>query len=154
MVHRKDTNRFRLDIFGSGPLESLLRSRLRALDLEGLVEIHGFVERRTLVAAMLAADIFCVPSRYEACPMVLMEGMALGKPVIAFNLPFSVEFLRGYEALLASSEADYADKLSFLIKSRPERIALGSKLKERAKNFSPTKMAEAYKTIYEELIRR
>jgi glycosyltransferase involved in cell wall biosynthesis len=151
LVVRLGVRNFKLHIFGSGPLETALRGRLRSSGMENFVQMHGFVQHKDLINAMAASDIVCVPSRYEACPIVLMETMTLGKPVLAFDLPFSQEFLRGHDMLLAVDEADYSQKLSHLINTRADRIRLGQALKIRSKEFAQHKIALAYKSLYEQL---
>jgi glycosyltransferase involved in cell wall biosynthesis len=151
LVDRLGVRNFKLHVYGSGPLESALKSKLSSSGMENFVQIHGFVQHNILINAMAASDIVCVPSGYEACPVVLMEAMTLGKPVLAFNLPFSQEFLKGYEMLLAVNKADYSQKLSHLINTRTDRIRLGQAMKFRSKEFTQYKVAFAYKSLYEEL---
>lgn len=80
-----------------------LRPRLRVLiageghlrpELEALVERHGLApvvslpgNRDDLGQIMAAADLLAMPSRWEGVPMVLLEALARGLPVVGTRIP-------------------------------------------------------------------
>jgi glycosyltransferase involved in cell wall biosynthesis len=73
--------RMKLRIMGSGELEAALKETLSSC-LEQ-VEFLGFKDWRELPAAYAAADVLCVPSRYDGWGLVVPEGLAAGLPVIS-----------------------------------------------------------------------
>jgi len=73
----------RLLIAGKGPLEADLEVRSRAL---GLVEQVLFLGFQEYIRPFLSSiDIFLLSSRWEGFGYVLVEAMAAGKPVVAFD---------------------------------------------------------------------
>lgn len=66
---------------GSGPLEQALRDRARATGVDDHVLFLG--RRNDVPDLMGAADVFCLPSRFEGHPLVALEAMAAGLPVVA-----------------------------------------------------------------------
>lgn len=69
---------------GDGPLRDPLRERIARHGLEGTVRLLG---RRTDVPDLLAAaDLFVLPSRFEGLPLVVLEAMAAGLPVVATRI--------------------------------------------------------------------
>lgn len=71
----------RFVIVGEGPLRGELERRIAESGLDGRVTLAGY---RTDVYSLLATfDLFVLPSVREGLPMVLLEGMAAGKPVVA-----------------------------------------------------------------------
>jgi glycosyltransferase involved in cell wall biosynthesis len=68
-----------LDIVGEGPLEGALRARAAGLP----VRFHGAQPPARVAELMRAADVFVLPSRFENLPVVLLEAMACGLPVVA-----------------------------------------------------------------------
>ncbi|WOI58394.1 glycosyltransferase [Palleronia sp. LCG004] len=71
----------RLDIVGDGPDRALLEDRARPLG--DRVRFLGY-RRQDEVAGMLnETDIFVLPSFAEGVPVVLMEALAAGRPVVA-----------------------------------------------------------------------
>ena len=68
----------RLTIAGSGPLAAALRARSAPN-----VSFAGAVPRRELGAFYRSADLLVAPSISEALPMVILEALAAGTPVVA-----------------------------------------------------------------------
>ena len=71
----------RLRIVGEGELRSSLERKLGPVSER--VEFVGFKDWRELPAEYAAADVLCVPSRYDGWGLVVPEGLAAGLPVIA-----------------------------------------------------------------------
>jgi glycosyltransferase involved in cell wall biosynthesis len=75
-----------LDIAGTGPDEAQLR-RLAESVAPGRVRFHGLVDKAEVQRLMLAASVVVVPSRwYENQPMVVLEALAHGVPVVGSAL--------------------------------------------------------------------
>jgi glycosyltransferase involved in cell wall biosynthesis len=64
---------------GSG-MEATLRRQVREAGLEGTVLFLGF--RRDVVRLMRAADLCLMPSRHDVMPLVAVEAMMLGCPLV------------------------------------------------------------------------
>ena len=73
-------------IVGDGPLHDSLRDAARDLGVEDSVEFTGSVGQDDIAAHYRNADLFCLPSLREGVPVVLMEAMASGVPVIASRI--------------------------------------------------------------------
>ncbi|MDJ0322650.1 glycosyltransferase [Cryobacterium sp. PH31-AA6] len=78
-VHRT-TPTTRLVLVGDGPLKSELEALIASLGLEGSVILTG--EQRNPHAIMAAADCFALSSDYEGQPMVILEALVLGLPIV------------------------------------------------------------------------
>lgn len=74
-----------LVLMGTGPLEEQLKSEARACGVEDLVIFAGHVSNPFPVIAQ--GSCFLLSSDYEGQPMVLLEALTLGKPVIATDIP-------------------------------------------------------------------
>ena len=68
-------------IAGEGSQKQALLSRIRDAGLEGTVIVAGF--RTDAQSIVQACDLFVLPSLNEPFGLVILEAMALGKPVIA-----------------------------------------------------------------------
>lgn len=73
--------RLHLVIMGSGPLRQRLEQLRDDLGLQGRAHFLGWVE--DLISAMAALDLFVLSSHYEGLGVVLLEALALGRPVIS-----------------------------------------------------------------------
>jgi glycosyltransferase involved in cell wall biosynthesis len=90
---RLDVPNVRLRIVGDGPLRESLRQQLTALSER--VEFVGFRDWHELPREYAAADVLCVPSRYDGWGLVVPEGLAAGLPVIATDrMGAALEFVR------------------------------------------------------------
>jgi glycosyltransferase involved in cell wall biosynthesis len=72
-----------LEIVGDGPDRDRLEARSAELGLGERVRFTGAVGRDRIRERYEAADAFCLSSFAEGVPVVLMEAMALERPVIA-----------------------------------------------------------------------
>jgi glycosyltransferase involved in cell wall biosynthesis len=153
LFHDLGMSNFHLDIFGSGPLEHSLNRYVARNGLETLVSLNGFVSRERLLPSLAESDIVCIPSLYEACPLLMIEAMCLGKPIVAFDLPFARELLgaSAYE-LLGHGSVGFASVLRHLMDSDERRLQLGGLLRANAKRFDCRKIALEYCSIYNELV--
>ncbi len=75
-----------LDIAGTGPDEGALRELATSI-APGRVRFHGLVDKTEVQRLMLSAAVVVVPSRwYENQPMVVLEALARGVPVVGSAL--------------------------------------------------------------------
>jgi glycosyltransferase involved in cell wall biosynthesis len=71
-------------VAGKGPSRKLIEDRIKELRIQNNVKLAGFVPDEQLPVYYDAADIFMLPSASgEGLPLVLLEAMACGLPVIA-----------------------------------------------------------------------
>ncbi len=75
----------RLIIFGDGPERAALLAQIHRFGLKDRVALPGFVDNP--YAAMARASLCVLSSAYEGLPGVLIEAMALGRPVVATDAP-------------------------------------------------------------------
>ncbi|ERK72582.1 glycosyltransferase [Leifsonia aquatica] len=85
----------RLVIVGDGPLAGELEALIAELGLDGAAFLTGM--QRNPHAIMAKADCFVLSSDYEGQPMVILEALVLGLPIV------TVEFASAKNALPAGS---------------------------------------------------
>jgi colanic acid/amylovoran biosynthesis glycosyltransferase len=82
----------RCRLIGDGEDEARLRERISAAGLDGIVSLDGRRTRNEVIAAIGEADLLVAPSvvasngKREGIPVVLMEAMSCGLPVVASRL--------------------------------------------------------------------
>ncbi|GAA2400242.1 hypothetical protein GCM10010191_04220 [Actinomadura vinacea] len=74
-----------LHIFGSGARRDRLRRLITELGLTGRVVLHA--RTPDLAGEMERASVYVLSSRFEGMPMVIIEAMSKGLPVVAFDCP-------------------------------------------------------------------
>lgn len=72
----------------------LLKQYVEKHNLKQYVQFLGDIPLKRDVARILASsDIYVHPSKVEAAPLAILEAMASGLPILAFNLPFYSGYL-------------------------------------------------------------
>lgn len=125
-----------LTILGDGPLRGDLEAAIAARGLTGVVRLAGWADETAVREALAAAQVLILPSFAEGLPVVVMEAMAAGRPVIATAIAGVPELLRaGREGwLVAAGDAEaLAEAIRNLAETPPERLAaMGADARARA----------------------
>jgi glycosyltransferase involved in cell wall biosynthesis len=70
-----------LNIYGDGFQKTYLTEMAAVLELNDIVRFHGF--KPGILEHCSSADILIVPSRWEAGPLVVLEALSRGMPIVA-----------------------------------------------------------------------
>jgi L-malate glycosyltransferase len=127
-----------------------LLARSKELNLNGDVRFLGYwSDTRSLYSA---ADAFVLSSRKEGLPLVLLEAMSAGLPVVATEVGAVVEVIRrDLDGLLVPpASADRLARAMFhLATDEPLRVSLGRAASARVESrFGVRRMAERYLDVY------
>ncbi|MGC9344116.1 MAG: glycosyltransferase, partial [Bacteroidales bacterium] len=80
---KRHEGEFFLRIGGRGTKFRKLKKLAKELGIGDRVSLHGYVPREEVKREMQLANLFILPSRFEAFGVVLIEAMATGCPVIS-----------------------------------------------------------------------
>ena len=142
-----------LRIYGDGPLETELAARSAAPDLAGRVQLMGFTP--DLPQVLHRSEVFVLSSRFEGMPMVLLEAMAAGSAVVAFDCPTGPRQLirHEHEGLLVppNSVDDLAAAIQRVLADQVLRVDLGRNARQRARHFDPTALARRWDALLNNL---
>jgi len=137
-------------VAGEGAERNALAAQIGALGLEDSVALLGF--RADAPALMAAADVFVLPSLAEPFGLVLLEAMALGRPVIATRAGGPLEIVMDGETgflVPPSSPAALAEALKRLITNPALARQMGENGQARFQaQFTVSKMAQATLAVY------
>ena len=75
-----------LTIIGDGPFRSLIEERIQARGVESRVQLCGWCDADTIRHHLITAKCLVVASFAEGLPVVIMEAMALKRPVISTRI--------------------------------------------------------------------
>jgi len=143
----------KLIIHGNGPLSKTVARKIQNYRLTN-VELKGFSRGEQFISSLKRSGFVIIPSYYEACPMILLESMCLGKIPVMFNLPFANEFTEnGKYAILANNVSEMAEKLKVAylksdLKNFSNRIRSFARKKYDIKN-----MVSKYLVLYRKISR-
>lgn len=147
--------RYHLLVVGDGRQAPELAQRAADLGLAGRVHFLGW--RNDVPALLKASDLLVLPSLWEGMPNVVLEAMAAGLAVCAFDVEGVAEVLgaTGERQVVApvGNFAGLAEHLTYML-SRPGMLAhLGLANQRRAAaEFTWERMVSAYEALYESLV--
>ena len=123
-----------LTIVGDGPRRAALEGLVRRYGIAERVRFAGRVGQDEIGAHYAAADVFCLTSFVEGVPVVLMEAMAMGIPVVATRINGIPELIHDGESglLVPPGRADLlAAALGDLLADGTRRDDLGASGRRR-----------------------
>ncbi len=82
----KDIPHFDVVIVGDGPLRSEIEARAKALGVQERIRVTGWMAADKVRDEILASSAMVLPSFAEGLPVVLMEALALERPVITTTI--------------------------------------------------------------------
>ena len=140
-------------IFGSGPEKPRLRSLARDLGVGGSVRLAG--QTRRMGEELAASSLFVLSSRQEGFPMVLLEAMSVGLPVVAFDCPTGpreivTEGVDGYVVPNGNEDA-LAAALAALMADASERRRFGAAALNKAAEFDNASIIARWESLFAEL---
>ena len=74
---------FDVRLVGGGALESGLRASIQSAGLQDRIFLQGGIAHDQLPDWYAAADLFCLSSAHEGCPVVILEALACGVPIVS-----------------------------------------------------------------------
>jgi colanic acid/amylovoran biosynthesis glycosyltransferase len=149
-------------VAGDGPLRSELEALAKDLGLDEKVRFLGWMNQEEVKKWMMTSDILLAPSvtgadgDQEGIPVVLMEAMAMGLPVVStFHSGIPELVIDGVTGLLAPErDSDgLAGKILELIRSEDLAAEMGNRGRDHVReNFDIEKLNLELEGIYQRLM--
>jgi glycosyltransferase involved in cell wall biosynthesis len=140
-------------IAGSGDSERELKVLAEKLGLASRVRFHGWSDP---VSVLSSADVLVLPSRNEGLPLVLLESMQAGFPVIAACVGSVAEIVedRVTGLLVPPDDVDAMTRaLVKLLSSSGLRLRLGAEARTQVSaRFSVSEMICEYDRLYRDVL--
>jgi glycosyltransferase involved in cell wall biosynthesis len=131
LVYKRGRQDVGLVLMGNGDQEKELRALAHDLKLDDYVNFTGWLDRKDLLRYLSVTDIGLSPDPSSAlndrCTMLkTMEYMAMGKPVVAFDLP-ETHYSAQDAALYATPNncEEFADNIEMLLDNAELRQRMG-----------------------------
>jgi len=138
---------------GDGPLRLKLERKADGLGITANIQFLGWRSDVTRVISIY--DIFVFPSLNEGMGRVLVEAMALGKPVVASDVGGIPDLvIHGKTGFLVppKNSRQLARYIQVLMEDERKRKSMGQAGKEMALNFKKEIMVEKIAKLYDELL--
>jgi glycosyltransferase involved in cell wall biosynthesis len=150
---------WKLRLCGTGIKGSVYLEQLNALAAQHeWIELAGWKSREKIMAEMEQASLLVLPTLEDNCPMVVLEAMAVGLPVIASKVGGIPDLITdGHTGMMFNpSDAESMRSVTHtMIYDSELRTRIGQAAKvEAMKRFHPKVVAEAHLRIYQEVLNR
>jgi 1,2-diacylglycerol 3-alpha-glucosyltransferase len=151
----KNRAEVRLLVVGGGPSRERLERRVQALGLGDRVLFTGMVPFDQVPNYLSAADAFSYASLADVQPLVMVEAMAAGLPVVAIDTPASRDVVvDGENGLLASPNTrSLGEAMRRVVMDRALRERLAAGAQSTAAGYSLPEAVRRLVGIYDEAIR-
>jgi len=151
---KKEKGEARLMIVGEGSLMESLKGLVNRLELSDTVIFTGFLEDVPQIIATF--DVAVLPSYFEGMGRVLLEAMAMEKPVVGTRvggIPDLIEHgVNGY-LVSAGNERDLASALLTILNDKGLALRMGTEGKRKITHrFTVDTMVQSIERIYRELL--
>ncbi|NLE58255.1 MAG: glycosyltransferase family 4 protein [Planctomycetes bacterium] len=128
----------RLTLAGDGPLRTAIERRIAELRLEDHIEVTGWIDETEVRRQISAARAVVSASFAEGLPVVMMEALAMGRPVVATYFGGIPELVRPGENgwLVPPGDAEaLAEALGEVMRTPAERLtAMGEEGRRRVRD--------------------
>ena len=143
-----DNKNVQLFILGDGLLREELEKYVHEKKLEDYVHLEGNVDNVEQYFAR--ADVFVLSSNYEGLPLVILEAMAAGLPIISTNVGGVKDIVTDNGILV---EPNCQEALSKAIMSLADdvklRLQMGRRSYDNVQQFDSKQIADGYIDLYQ-----
>jgi len=144
---------WRLDIFGTGPERDALERLAGELGIGGSARLRGHSAK--MPEELAKASLFAMTSRREGFPMVLLEAMSVGLPVVAYDCPTGprdivTDGVDGYIVPDGDTETLGA-VLDRLMADEDRRRALGAAAVKKVARYQLEPLTDRWERLFAEL---
>lgn len=144
-----------LDIYGDNYLgtQEKLQKLIEAKDLNNSVFFKGTVD--DITKTMCNYSVYLMTSHTECFPMVLLEALSVGLPIISFDVPTGPRNIITYNRdgfLIEDNDIlSFVQKLTYLINFEEVRIQMSNTAKINAEKYSIDNVMFTWKSLFKNL---
>ncbi len=141
---------------GGGKEEHSMLEFCREEKLEKYVRFTGYLHSDTIIRLLHASDIFVLPSYSEGFPLVILEAMAAGLPIVSTPVGVISEIVKSGENGFLVKPKDHialAEKISLLVQKGELRKKIGdNNIKKIDNRYDIKIVAKIFEDLYEKLL--
>jgi glycosyltransferase involved in cell wall biosynthesis len=141
-------------IFGDGEERQQLKQRIATANLQSHVRLFGYVENAASYLGLF--NCLVIPSRSEGCPLIAIEGMRAGIPIVASRVGGLPRMLKhGLAGALVESDSvsELANTLTEVSRNEPSvKTRVDEASQFVCEEFCPERMAANYAELYSRLV--
>jgi glycosyltransferase involved in cell wall biosynthesis len=141
---------------GSGPAVEEFLAEVKRRALEKYVAWVGNLDHSATIEYYIQSWVFAFPTHFpEGMPMVIVEAMAAGIPIVTTRTRFSTSYMQEAKHCLFvdhSNPSSLAKAICALLKNPGMRSDFSENNRQFAKQFCLDRVVEEYLAIYSEIV--
>lgn len=145
---------WKLDIYGSGSLVNSLKDLIQELNLTSSVQLCGVTQQ--VSSELLKSSFYVLPSRYEGLPLVMLECLACGLPMVAFDCETGPsDIIENNDCGLLVSNGDIEElslKIIDMIKMAEKRLVLSKACTLKSEKYAVDNIMSRWKDLFESMV--
>lgn len=147
-------NDWHLSIFANGGSIRKLQKYADQLKVSSNITISPVT--RDVEKELLDSSIYLMTSRYEGLPLVLLEAMSCGLPVVTYACKCGPKDMinNGEDGFYIepNDEKSFVKKVNELIENKSLRLEIGTKAAQSVRQFSEDKIMKQWMDLFESLV--
>ena len=147
---------WQLEIWGKGEMENALQQQIEELKMEDKVLLKGFTPEP--IQKMSQASMYLLSSKYEGLPLVIVEAMSVGLPVVSYMCPTGPKDIidDGHTGFLIPNgdEDAFVEKVCKLIADEELRQKMGQEALKASENYRVERIAQRWMELFQQLLDR
>ncbi len=145
-----------LEIYGEGSQRKELEALITELRLNRSVYLKGYTSN--VQAALADASCFVLSSIFEGLPLVLVEAMFCGLPVVSYACPCGPKDIitEGVDGFVVpiNDEKALAEKICYLIEYEDIRKEMGKAAQRKAEQYRIEPIVQQWMDLFNELLNK
>lgn len=128
----------KLNLIGDGNQKVTIENKIRELNLENNIIVHGYLNKKEIEKYMLDSSIYIMTSYTESFGLVLLESFSYGLPCIAFDSAIGAkELIESNNGILISNrdKEKMANEIIRLINNKNQREVYGKNNRKKAEEY-------------------
>ena len=146
-------NGWKLRIIGSGKLLPQVQESIRQLNLEDSIELIPSTDN--VVKHYQESSIYVMSSRYEGLPLVLIEAMSMGLPIVSFDCETGPRDIVTHDVtgrLVPPFDTNkLAQELNDLMNDAPTRELYSQNALKNVEKFETEKILDQWELLFKQL---
>lgn len=148
-IFSKKNSDWELVIVGDGEEKKNIKSLINQYNLNNRVKVDGFTD--DMKSYFLQSSILLVPSRWEGMPMIVLEALEMGVPIIAYDIPAIKQIINNKsEGMVVNSfnVNQFSEAMLELSSSYPLRQKLSENCIKRANDFEISVIIDKWISLF------
>lgn len=146
---------WKLSVYANGGNPEKLRKLAIALNIDKNFEV--FPTTRDVEKELTSSSIYLMTSKYEGFPLVLLESMRCGLPVVSFACKCGPRDMikEGIDGFLIEpgDSQTFEKRINYLIENESVRKEMGQKASDNIQEFSEEKVMQKWLALFSEWVK-